>query len=57
VIWEYFENSKNRRLNTFDKKEIILQEEINNKVVVEEYVENKSLKSTVPTVSDDFKSS
>jgi hypothetical protein len=57
VIWENFENSKNRRLNTFDKKEIILQEEINNKVVVEEYVENKSLKSTVPTVSDDFKSS
>jgi len=57
VIWENFENSKNRRLNTFDKKEIILQEEINNKVVLEEYVENKSLKSTVPTVSDDFKSS
>lgn len=42
VIWENFENNRNRRLNTFDKKEIILQEEMNNGRVIEEYVEDKS---------------
>lgn len=42
VIWENFGNNTNRRLNTYDKKEIILQEEMNNKKVIEEYVEDKS---------------
>jgi hypothetical protein len=43
IIWESFDNGLNRRLNTFDKKEIILEEEMNNKKVIEEYVEDKSL--------------
>ena len=42
VQWENFGNGTNRRLNTFDKKEIILQEEMSNKKVIEEYVEDKS---------------
>lgn len=42
MTWENFGNGQNRKLNTFDKKEIILQEEINNKRVIEEYVEDKS---------------
>jgi hypothetical protein len=32
----------NRRLNTFDKKEITLKEELNNRKVIEEFVEEKS---------------
>jgi len=42
VIWENFGNGSNRRLNTFDKKEIVLYEEMNSTKVVEEYVEDKS---------------
>lgn len=42
VVWENFGNNTNRRLNTFDKKEIILHEEMSNKKVIEEYVEDKS---------------
>lgn len=42
-MWENFGNgATNRRLNTYDKKEIILQEEMSNKKVIEEYVEDKS---------------
>jgi hypothetical protein len=42
VVWENFGNGQNRKLNTFDKKEVILQEEMGNKRVIEEYVEDKS---------------
>ena len=42
VIWENFGNGQNRRLNTVDKKEIVLQEEMGNKRVFEEYLEEKS---------------
>ena len=42
IIWENFGKGENRRLNTFNKKEINLQEEMNNKKVIEEYVEDKS---------------
>lgn len=42
MIWENLSNGMNRRLNTYDKKEIILQEEIGNKTVIEQYVEDRS---------------
>lgn len=42
VTWENFGHNTNRRLNTYDKKEIILQEEMNSLRVIEEYVEDKS---------------
>jgi hypothetical protein len=46
VVWEDFGNGhSNRRLNTFDKKEIILQEEVNNRKVIEEFVEERSFGS------------
>ena len=32
----------NRRLNTYGKKEIHLLDEMNSKIVIEEYVEDKS---------------
>jgi hypothetical protein len=41
-MWENFGKGENRRLNTFNKKEIVLEEEINSKKVIEEYVEDKS---------------
>ena len=41
-MWENFGSGENRRLNTYNKKEIILEEEINSKKVIEEYVEDKS---------------
>lgn len=33
----------NRRLNTHNKKEINLHDEMNNKMVIEEYLEEKSI--------------
>lgn len=43
LTWENLGSSySNRRLNTFDKKLIHLNDEMNSKVVVEEYVEDKS---------------
>ena len=42
VIWENFGDGSNRRLNTYDKKEVILHEEFGRRKVIEEYVEDKS---------------
>jgi len=42
-VWENLGSSTaNRRLNTFDKKEMNLTDEMNSKVVIEEYVEDRS---------------
>ena len=41
VIWENFGSDQNRMVNTFDKKQIFLLEEMNNTKVVEEYLEDK----------------
>lgn len=43
IQWESIGNATtNRRLNTHNKKEINLQDEMNNKIVIEEYLEEKS---------------
>ena len=47
INWENLGSSyANRRLNTFDKKIIFLNDEMNSKVVIEEYVEDKSAPAT-----------
>ena len=47
IQWESLGNAtKNRRLNTHNKKEINLQDEMNNKLVIEEYVEEKTIDAT-----------
>ena len=41
VIWENFGSGLNRKLNTQGKKEVFLQEEMNSKQVVEEFVQDR----------------
>jgi len=44
ITWENLGSSStaNRRLNTHDKKEMSMTDEMNSKVVIEEYIEDKS---------------
>ncbi len=42
MTWEDFGNGCNRRLNTFEKKEVFLYEEMNSTKVIEEFVEDKT---------------